>query len=213
MEFYSVLSSPTHSQEEKLQQYYRFQSRIYDLTRWSFLFGRTEVLRNIPLLNNDVTDVLEIGCGTGHNLIKLANKYPKAIITGIDISDDMLDRAAEVTRMYPNIRIKKINQVSDLQGKFDVVLMSYVLTMVNPGWESLVSNVKQLLKPLGYFAVVDFNNSPFQWFKKHMSGHHVKMESHILNVLQKDYKTFNFKIKNAYFGIWSYFIFVGKAKM
>jgi S-adenosylmethionine-diacylgycerolhomoserine-N-methlytransferase len=211
MEFYSVITT-TPSQEDKLQKYYRFQSKIYDLTRWSFLFGRTAVLDNIPLLNNDVSNVLEIGCGTGRNLIKLANKYPKAIIVGIDISEEMIERATEATRMYPNIQILKTTSIPDSYGNFDIVLMSYVLTMMNPGWEFWLKTTKNLLHPKGYFAVVDFNDSPFRWFKNHMANHHVKMEGHILASLKAEYKPFDFKISNAYFGIWNYFTFVGKPK-
>ena len=204
--------STTLSQNEKLQQYYRFQSRIYDLTRWAFLFGRSKVLNKIPLLADDVNYILEVGCGTGRNLIKLAEKYPKAIIIGIDISEDMVEIASEATRMYPNIQVIRTAFPPDAVGKFDIVLMSYVLTMMNPGWEFWITAVNSLLKPRGYFAVVDFHNSPFQWFKNHMKGHHVKMEGHVMESLRSNFKHFDYQIENAYFGCWSYFTFVGKSK-
>jgi S-adenosylmethionine-diacylgycerolhomoserine-N-methlytransferase len=37
--------------------------------------------------------VLEIGCGTGRNLIALAEIYPSAQLYGIDISSEMLETA------------------------------------------------------------------------------------------------------------------------
>ncbi|MEM1357475.1 MAG: methyltransferase domain-containing protein, partial [Bacteroidota bacterium] len=79
--------------DHPLSQYYQFQSRIYDLTRWSFLFGRKHLLASLPFRPTEPLQILEVGCGTGHNLLRLAKKYPEAEITGIDLSTDMLAKA------------------------------------------------------------------------------------------------------------------------
>ena len=92
------LSSTTpelREQAEEMRRYYRFHSKIYDLTRWSFLFGRDRVIDRIP---EEVAPkrILEIGCGTGRNLIRLARWFPEAAVTGIDVSDVMLRYASQI---------------------------------------------------------------------------------------------------------------------
>jgi S-adenosylmethionine-diacylgycerolhomoserine-N-methlytransferase len=103
---YMTLSNWQH-QTERMNHYYQFQSQIYDLTRWTFLFGRKRVIRKIPVLSSDVKTILEVGCGTGRNLIALANRFPNATIVGLDISEDMVMKARKATKMYPNIVIEQ----------------------------------------------------------------------------------------------------------
>jgi S-adenosylmethionine-diacylgycerolhomoserine-N-methlytransferase len=38
--------------------------------------------------------VLEVGCGTGRNLVKLARAYPEARLFGLDVSREMLASAS-----------------------------------------------------------------------------------------------------------------------
>ena len=41
-------------------------------------------------LNSEDKRILEVGCGTGYNLLNLAQTYPKATLVGMDLSSDML---------------------------------------------------------------------------------------------------------------------------
>ena len=84
-------------QEEKfpghpLEKYYRFHSRIYDATRWIFLFGRDRLVKEIAA-SFQPTRILEIGCGTGKNLVRLREMFPGVDLTGLDLSQDMLEVA------------------------------------------------------------------------------------------------------------------------
>jgi len=88
----------TH-QNEKMQRYYRRHAAIYDLSRWTFLFGRREVIRRLPFEWDEAISVLEIGCGTGYNLETTAKNFPNARLTGLDVSADMIDRAANRSKL------------------------------------------------------------------------------------------------------------------
>ena len=55
---------------------YRSQRHIYDVTRKYYLLGRDRMIEN--LAPHDGANVLEVGCGTGRNLILAAQKYPNA---------------------------------------------------------------------------------------------------------------------------------------
>jgi len=72
---------------------YRSQRHIYDLTRRFFLLGRERLLATVDVPEGGT--VLEIGCGTARNLIRIAHAYPSARLFGLDVSDEMLKSAAQ----------------------------------------------------------------------------------------------------------------------
>ena len=70
---------------------YRYQRHIYDLTRKYYLLGRDRLIADLAV--PDGGTVLEIGCGTGRNLIAVGKAWPRAALHGVDISEAMLDTA------------------------------------------------------------------------------------------------------------------------
>ena len=79
-----------------MDRMYRRQRHIYDLSRKFYLLGRDEAIARLRPAPGD--KVLEIGCGTGRNLVKLAQAYPEARLFGLDVSREMLATAAASTR-------------------------------------------------------------------------------------------------------------------
>ena len=71
---------------------YRYQRHIYDLTRKYYLLGRDRMLRGLDVPPEGT--VLELGCGTGRNIVLAARRYPAARFFGLDISAAMLETAA-----------------------------------------------------------------------------------------------------------------------
>lgn len=202
----------TTGQNLAMEKYYRFQSKIYDLTRWSFLFGRQEILRKIPVSSD--SHILEIGCGTGYNLRRMAKLYPKARFSAFEVSTDMIRLSKKNTRQFKDrIHLIEAPFAADtvaLVADVDVVLFSYSLTMINPQWQELIELALEKLNPGGYIAVVDFHDSRFSWFKKHMGNNHVRMDSHLLPLLEKLSLPVVKSIKKAYGGVWEYVVFIGK---
>lgn len=70
--------NPSHA---SLTAYYRWHARIYDLTRWAFLFGRSQLIHKAAYRVVQPARILEVGCGTGRNLVALAQRFPAARIT------------------------------------------------------------------------------------------------------------------------------------
>lgn len=68
----------SRKQRERLNNLYRFQRHFYDLTRRFFLFGRDDLLRQMNV--QPAETVLEVGCGTGRNLLKLSRRAPQRSI-------------------------------------------------------------------------------------------------------------------------------------
>ncbi|MCB0662920.1 MAG: class I SAM-dependent methyltransferase, partial [Saprospiraceae bacterium] len=150
-------------QSNAMQHYYRFQSKIYDLTRWAFLFGRHSILRHIPYNRMDTFTCLEVGCGTGHNLKTLATMYPNANLIGMDVSREMYEIALRKMQPFGH-RIRLQNRPYHFndrtrEGEIDVILFSYALTMINPQWQDLLQRAYLDIKPGGRILVVDFHDS------------------------------------------------------
>ncbi|MDZ7681172.1 MAG: class I SAM-dependent methyltransferase [Fodinibius sp.] len=209
MNILTTEDSSTNSDE--LQNYYRYHAHIYDATRWSFLFGRKQILEMIPELPSQPR-VMEVGCGTGQNMERLEYCLPDAEILGVDLSDEMLNIARNKLMQSPQMRFKKGNYGTHSLGEepFDLILLSYSLTMIGDDVEMVVKQLLQDLKPRGYVAVVDFHTSPFGWFRHWMQMNHVDLSGELLPLLKTYFRPTDITINNAYMGLWSYFMFVGK---
>ena len=60
-----------------MDRVYRYQRYIYDFTRKYYLFGRDRLIRELALKPGE--RVVEIGCGTARNLIRMARPTPRPI--------------------------------------------------------------------------------------------------------------------------------------
>ena len=99
--------------------------------------------------------ILDVGCGTGVIALLLAEMGHE--VTGVDISERMLERAREKAKSI-EIPVKfEFGDAEDLpfdDGNFDVVVNRHLLwTMLNP--EKAVSEWKRVLKPEGRVIIID----------------------------------------------------------
>src|SRR5271168_4048542 len=76
---------------DRMNRMYRRQRHIYDGTRRYYLLGRDQLIASLK--PEAGANVLEIGCGTGRNLVSAARRYPDARFFGIDVSTEMLTSA------------------------------------------------------------------------------------------------------------------------
>lgn len=141
---------------------YRYQRHIYDATRRNYLLGRDRLISDLAPPRGGT--VLEVGCGTGRNLIALAKRYPSARFYGIDISSEMLKTArAAIARhgVYDRISLAEADALTvnprELFGRvdFDRIFFSYTLSMI-PDWTGALGRAASLLSPRGRLHVVDF---------------------------------------------------------
>ena len=79
-----------------MDRMYRRQRHIYDATRKFYLLGRDDAIA--ALAPGPGEAVLEIGCGTGRNLIAVARRFPQAQVFGLDVSSEMLGARARRSR-------------------------------------------------------------------------------------------------------------------
>lgn len=197
-----------------LSRYYQFHAHIYDATRWAFLFGRQRLLKLLAT-ETQPTRILEIGCGTGYNLARLARQFPSAQLTGVDVSNHMLQRAANATAFCSH-RVHLVEQPyqTPLQpGGFDLIVCSYSLSMINPGWQQVLASCREDLSPSGKLAVVDFHHSRFASFRRWMGVNHVRMEGHLLETLERDFSLQHRELCAAYGGVWAYLLVIASPSL
>jgi S-adenosylmethionine-diacylgycerolhomoserine-N-methlytransferase len=147
-----------------MDRIYRHQRHIYDASRKFYLLGRDEVIARLAPPRGG--SVLEIGCGTGRNLIKLARAYPRVSLHGIDISAEMLEtarRSVAKARLPHSIRVARADATrfdpETLFGRasFDRIFISYALSMI-PTWREALSEAARHLAPGGSLHIVDFGD-------------------------------------------------------
>jgi S-adenosylmethionine-diacylgycerolhomoserine-N-methlytransferase len=145
-----------------MDRMYRWQRHVYDLTRRYYLLGRDELLDRLAPPPGG--SVLEIGCGTGRNLIGAARRYPEARLHGIDISQEMLNTARDnLSRqnLLARVRLAKADASSFVaksslgRAQFDRVFFSFTISMI-PDWQAALLRATALLAPGGELHVVDF---------------------------------------------------------
>jgi tRNA (cmo5U34)-methyltransferase len=74
-----------------------------------------------------ISRLLDLGCGTGLELVGFFEKYPNMEVTGVDMSDEMLKKLHE---KYPNKKIRLICGSYfdvDFEGMYDCVLSTLSL--------------------------------------------------------------------------------------
>jgi S-adenosylmethionine-diacylgycerolhomoserine-N-methlytransferase len=199
---------------QAIERYYRLHARIYDASRWSFLFGRHALVGRIAILARPQR-ILEIGCGTGTNLRALARRFPQAHLTGVDLSADMLAVARrKLAPLGGRVTLREQAYTTPLreESPFDLVVFSYALSMFNPGWEAALAAARADLHETGLIAVVDFDDSGAGWFRRWMGMNHVRMDGHLLPALDAHFTPLWREVSLAYGGLWRYLTFVGRKR-
>tara|TARA_R110000868_G_scaffold82893_13_gene233883 strand:+ start:478 stop:1146 length:669 start_codon:yes stop_codon:yes gene_type:complete len=156
----AVTIVPDHA--DHMDAIYRYQRHIYDASRKYYLLGRDRLIQDLNA--GPGTHVLEVGCGTGRNLIEAARMWPRARFYGFDISQAMLDTAtASVARngLAGQIALTQ-GDATDFEARklwgrdgFDRIFLSYTLSMI-PGWELALDEAARALAPDGSLHIVDF---------------------------------------------------------
>jgi S-adenosylmethionine-diacylgycerolhomoserine-N-methlytransferase len=143
---------------------YRHQRHFYDASRKFYLLGRDRLIAG--LAPPEQGTILEIGCGTGRNLIAIAQRYPGRPCYGLDVSAEMLataQKAVERAGLESRIELAQADATSfdpealfGLSG-FDRIVISYALSMIPP-WQAVVAQALKMLNPGGSLHIVDFGD-------------------------------------------------------
>ncbi|WP_119943073.1 class I SAM-dependent methyltransferase [Neorhizobium sp. NCHU2750] len=179
-----------------MDRMYRYQRHIYDLTRKYYLFGRNRMIAGLDAPAG--ASILEVGCGTGRNLMLARRLYPAAKLYGLDISQEMLQTARAKFAGKADKGTMPTLVVADATAfragdfgtdGFDRVMIPYALSMI-PGWEQAIAASLATLKPGGSLHIVDFGQQEGlpAWFRSMLQAwlarFHVTPRSNLRMVLE-----------------------------
>jgi S-adenosylmethionine-diacylgycerolhomoserine-N-methlytransferase len=147
-----------------MDRVYRHQRHFYDVTRKYYLLGRDPMIAG--LTPPERGSVLEIGCGTGRNLVLTGDAYPKTSLYGIDISREMLTTARkkiEAAGLGNRTQLAQADaaefdpQALFARRHFDRIFISYAVSMI-PQWQTVMNEAVSHLAPNGSLHIVDFGD-------------------------------------------------------
>jgi S-adenosylmethionine-diacylgycerolhomoserine-N-methlytransferase len=142
-----------------MDEVYRGQRHIYDLTRKYYLFGRDTLIEGLAA--EPGMRVLEIACGTGRNLAKIGKAWPGVRLFGLDISTEMLKSAraalGDAARLGQGDACSFDAPALLGEPAFERIVLSYSLSMI-PDWQGALDHAAGQLAPGGELHIVDFGD-------------------------------------------------------
>ena len=133
----------TQDHEDRMDRMYRYQRYVYDATRKYYLFGRDTMIGGLGVQPGQ--SVLEVGCGTGRNMVLIGRRYPRARLDGFDISREMLATAERNLARLPDPApvLRQVDAGDFSAGTFgipgfDHIVISYALSMI-PSWQAAIA--------------------------------------------------------------------------
>ncbi len=180
-----------------MSHYYTgWRARHYDL-RWHTFTERTlrEVLAMIDQHALDQVQtrfghsprVLDVACGTGVLLKRIAERFPQAELYGVDMSPDMLLQARLTLKDFPQVQLQHVAlSIGETAGlpyppnSFDLITCTNVLHDIAQPIEVL-TGLRRLLSAEGMLILEDFarREPPFpwwliEWLARRIEGGHVR---------------------------------------
>lgn len=138
----------------QIERVYSAYSRVYDRIFGKVFQDSREVLAE-ALLARPGERVLEVGVGTGLLLPLYADRCR---VTGIDLSDGMLDKARERVAQLglSNVTLERMDAgaMSFADDSFDTVVAAYVVTAV-PDHRALMREMVRVVRPEGRILLVN----------------------------------------------------------
>ena len=141
-------------EKRQVERAYELLAPVYDFVfDWIFAPGRTAAIEQLALQRSD--SILEVGIGTGLNL----PLYPATCrLTGIDLSQEMLDKAVErvQTLAMPNVILKVMDatSMSFADNEFDKVVATYTISAV-PDPVAVLREMRRVVKPGGILVILN----------------------------------------------------------
>ena len=133
---------------------YSAAAKDYD-RHWSFYIDATTRETMARLEVEPDACVLDVGCGTGELLARLAAKYPSANLSGLDPVPEMLSVAR--TKLSPKVelRVGWANELPWPDGSFDVVVSCNMFHYITHP-VAAVKEMERVLRPGGRIIITDW---------------------------------------------------------
>ena len=164
-----------------------FQTSIFDEIYWKFRsckgdWGKgTEYLDSInhshrKAILDEVSEfdrgfsLLEVGCNSGPNLLKILEKHPYTRLAGIDINRKAVERGQ---RTGLDLKVGRADKLPYKDREFDIVLVDAVLMYIGP------DKIRKVISEIGRMAkkkiiIIDFHKEGVPAEGEVILGHWVR---------------------------------------
>ena len=142
------------NQAEPVVKEYAEAAKVYD-KKWSFYVNATtlETMSRLRVARSD--RVLDVGCGTGELLARLAAKYPAAHLSGLDPVPEMLEVAREKLSERVELRVGWANELPWPEASFDLVVSCNMFHYITHP-VAAVQEMERVLRPGGHLVITDW---------------------------------------------------------
>lgn len=154
--------------KEEIKQAYDFIVEDYDdyMKRTNHTNAQRRI---IELLKSEIDgEVIDIGTGTGIIAITVAKKIPNSRVTGIDLSEKMIEGAksnAEENRVSVDFLVNDAEQINFPDKKFDIVMCCLgMLWFVNK--EMVLKEMMRICKNSGKIILIEEEGKTLRSTKK-----------------------------------------------
>jgi SAM-dependent methyltransferase len=145
---------------------------VYDLiysgrAPWEMDGPRPEVVELVESGQLRPSPAIDLGCGTGDNVIYLARNSFNAL--GVDISTKAINQARKKARdagVQARFRVGDVTQFAELERPFDLVLDYGCLSCIigTPARERYVQSLLKLTRAGSIYILLNFTRSPDAFF-------------------------------------------------
>lgn len=129
--------------------------------------GALQAISKYPFKGNE--RVLDFGSATGKNAAAISYRVPNGTVTGVDISDEMVEFASRIfpASSYKNVSFLKAQNL-DFSGqsfadKFDLVTAFYVMDLV-PNPTAVLQNIRKWMRPKATLLMTSCISSSPEFF-------------------------------------------------
>lgn len=143
-------------QDASVPSQYDTWAQIYDLL-WRRYMNRTLPVAQQTAAVRPGEKVLDLACGTGELLRRIAAETPGAKLTGVDLAPKMVERARRKLDEVPNVHVEEAD-AHDLPfaaGDFDVVVCASTFHYFTRP-ETVLAEARRVLRPEGRLIVLDW---------------------------------------------------------
>ncbi|MFC5412113.1 class I SAM-dependent methyltransferase [Larkinella bovis] len=108
--------------------------------------------------------VLDVGCGSGAITRGIAERVgPQGRVLGIDPGEKLIAEARQHAVDFPQLAFQQADIYQfETEERFDIVTCARVLQWLNRP-EDALARMKNLVKPGGWLAVLDYNHEKIEW--------------------------------------------------